>query len=83
MTVYFIGDADTVTLPAATTAGQQLILLDANVLGDGFYLTTNSADTLNNEATTAITGKGGTVGPFGTAILISDGSHHWYASYSN
>jgi hypothetical protein len=81
--VYFVTDGATVNLPLATTAGQQLTLLDANVTGNGFFAKANSADTVRSEPDVSVSAPGATVGPFGTAMLISDGNHNWYVSYSN
>jgi hypothetical protein len=82
--VYFITDGAYAALPVATTAGEQLTLVDANPNGGGFYLNLNAADTLYNEAASYISSQGETgLGPFGTVLLVSDGNHHWIATYSN
>jgi hypothetical protein len=82
--VYFITDGDYAALPLATTAGQQLTLLDISPTGGGFYVSLKAADTLYDEATSVVSSQGqGGIGPFGTVFLISDGSHHWFVPYSN
>jgi hypothetical protein len=77
-------DGNYATLPAATTVGQTLTLLDTSPTGAGFFLDLNANDFLYNEAASYISSKGQhALGPFGSILLISDGSHNWWASYSN
>jgi hypothetical protein len=82
-TVYFVTTGATVTLPLATTPGQQLILMLANVTGASFTIKANNLDTINNEPYEIVTSLGGTTTIDASAIMISDGLHHWYLVYAN
>jgi hypothetical protein len=81
--VYFVSDTATVTLPVATTAGQQLVLLDPAVNGLGFTIKANNSDTINDVVFGLATSLGGSVGPSWSVSLISDGLNHWYVLYRN
>jgi hypothetical protein len=81
--IYFVTDAATVNLPVATTAGQQLIMMDSTVNGTGFSFKADALDTINDEVIGAVSAAGGTVGPNWSAMLVSDGLHHWYVVYRN
>lgn len=77
-TFYTITDGATVTLPAATTAGQVLYLVDASgqSASSGFTFNAASGDTL-------VIGSGGSNSATVQDILISDGANHWYAVESS
>jgi len=75
--VYFITDGASVTLPAATTAGQELILIDADTAGTGGGFTINAPST-----NTIVDGPASGAGTSATiptnCILISDGNKKWW-----
>ena len=68
--VYVSTDGITVTLPAATTKGQMIILLDAGPISSGVTPHAGSGDSLVNPS-----GGGDNAGA--NFLFISDGNHHW------
>jgi hypothetical protein len=73
--LHFVTDGAIITLPPATTAGQQLILIDADTSGSGFTLRAPSENSINN----------GRSGPGGSAttipsscMIVSDGNKVWW-----
>ena len=78
---YFVTDGSSFTLPAATTSGQVLILLDispgSGFTGSGFSVTRTSTDTITDDINTGTTGLTSLSGQY-LLRLVSDGSHHWY-----
>jgi hypothetical protein len=75
--VYFVQNGATVTLPAATTAGQQLVLFLVPATGSGFTIQPVGGETVENEQ------NPGSLLIAGSAHLMSDGLGHWYTIYSN
>jgi hypothetical protein len=73
--VYFIADGATVTLPAASTSGQELILLDTNVNGSGFTLNAAGTNTIEDGPASA---SGASAGIPTNCIMISDGGGKWW-----
>jgi hypothetical protein len=76
--VYFITDQATVTLPAATTAGQHLILLDNAPANTNavFTVTAGSGDSINDAS--ASLGGVSSEAVLSFLQLVSDGNHHWW-----
>ena len=83
--LYFVADQAAVNLPAATTAGQQLFLIDATFdTALGFTVVGAETDTINDYVhfISGLTFDGGqcinslTLN-YNTMHLISDGNHHW------
>jgi hypothetical protein len=81
-TVYWLANNATATLPAATTAGQTVIVIDASSGFSGsISVTRTSSDTIFDWA--ASDSAQTTVGPYQTMTLISDGNGHWYVMHHN
>ena len=68
--VYICTDGITVTLPAATTKGQMIVLPDAGPISSGVTPHAGSGDTL-----VGASGGGDSAGA--NFFFISDGNHHW------
>jgi len=75
--IYFVSDGATVDLPAATTAGQFLILVDVSesFSSNGINAQTHSGDLVWDPNTGT---HGTTVGHYSNLKLVSDGNHNWY-----
>jgi hypothetical protein len=69
--VYVCNDGITVTLPAATTKGQVIILLDGQTISSGVTPHAGSGDSLVNPS-----GGGDSAGA--SFMFVSDGNHHWF-----
>jgi hypothetical protein len=76
--VYFVAENATISLPAATTAGQHLILLDkaCSTTNGGFTVDAAGGDTFSGGTTFVMAGST-SVAPFCEAEMISTGSHIW------
>jgi hypothetical protein len=75
--VSFVTAGATVKLPAATTAGQQVILIIAtNGFTSGFSVEPGSGDSIFDYYLSD--GAQDPDGPYWSMILISDGNHHWF-----
>jgi hypothetical protein len=76
--VYFIADQAAVTLPAATTVGQRLTLIDnaPSNSSSTFTIKAASGDTINDGAN-SVSGAATDSAP-DTLNLVSDGLHHWW-----
>jgi hypothetical protein len=76
--VYFVADAATVTLPAGTTAGQHLILVNTSGPTNGsagFTVNAASGGTIQDGPGTTH----GTSLPFVDVVeLVSDGNKNWW-----
>jgi hypothetical protein len=75
--VYYVSDGATVNLPAATTAGQSLILVDVSqtFASSGITAQTHSGDLVWDPNTGT---HGTTAGTYSNIKLVSDGNHNWY-----
>ncbi len=77
--VYFVAASASITLPAATTAGQPLILVEAsNGFSNAITIKAATGDSIfdfNNQDGAASSDA------IGTALLVSDGNHHWYRTF--
>jgi hypothetical protein len=78
---YFVTDGVALTLPAATTIGQVIILMDTNpgtgFTGSGFSVSRTGSDTITDNINTGTTGLTSLSGQF-LLRFVSDGAHHWY-----
>jgi hypothetical protein len=84
-TVYFITDQATVTLPAASTAGQHLILIDNDPSNIAAKFTVNASGSNKiNDGTTNSSTSGVTSDiSFNSMELVSDGNGIWWVFENN
>ena len=69
--VYVINDALTVTLPAATTKGQIIVVLDGTAISNGVTVLAGSGNSL-------IGASGGGVSAGASFLFVSSGSGRWF-----
>jgi hypothetical protein len=75
-TVFWVADGATINLPAASTAGQHLVILDVNPAGTGVTVQRQGSDLIYDEtnASNGVTSDGA----FFNFEFVSDGNGHWY-----
>jgi hypothetical protein len=82
--MYWVANGATITLPAATVLGQQMILSDVvSTNSSAFTLRAAGSDTIFDEQGGSVTSLGGSIMIDGTAFIVSDGANHWYTIYHN
>jgi hypothetical protein len=91
-TFYLVTDGASITLPAATTAGQTLYLVNTvlSSSNNGFTINKSSTDAtiFNVSLITPASSSTGAASAnsflfYDGATLISDGNHHWYVLLNN
>ena len=76
--VYFITDGASVTMPAASTAGQQLVLLNSVYpISMGYTLNTQGTDTIVSSTATPTSSYAAGSNSDGSFMMVSDGLGHW------
>jgi len=74
--VYFVSAGASITLPAATTAGQALLLIQVSqVFSNAITINRAGSDLIFDHNASD---SGQTSIQYASVLLISDGNHHWY-----
>ena len=80
--LYFLANGATATMPAAATAGQIIVVVNASSGFSGsIFVTKAGTNTIFDWG--ASDSAQTTVGPYQTMTLVSDGNGHWYILHHN